>query len=286
MALQHIGGQSAIFVEKHHNVWPTWAGLGFPLVNLEYCCFGCWPKFLWHIKFGREQISSILRELLTLDLGTFCIRRATWRGFCCCVSRAFPDVAMVESKSMNLLQERVWTSFRMFSTWRFVAKLLCLVRLNCFGAFARIVLCHCMCWRDEQSNYKGAEKHWTHENSSFLRVLIRKIWCQCELISCGLQCRQCGFETAKCYIEIHEQPLWSLNRLAALFAQPPSIYSKCCMWSPTSASGKPQLYRRPHQPRLRVCRYVRTLGTLPVNSPIWDGGSIHDERRTRHSTQT
>ena len=35
-----------------------------------------------------------------------------------------------------------------------------------------------------------------------------------------------------------------------------------------------------------VCRYVRTLGTLPVNSLIWDGGSIHDERRTRHSTQT
>ena len=34
------------------------------------------------------------------------------------------------------------------------------------------------------------------------------------------------------------------------------------------------------------CRYVRTLGTLPVNSLIWDGGSIHDERRTRHSTQT
>lgn len=34
------------------------------------------------------------------------------------------------------------------------------------------------------------------------------------------------------------------------------------------------------------CRYVRTPGTLPVNSLIWDGGSIHDERRTRHSTQT
>jgi len=34
------------------------------------------------------------------------------------------------------------------------------------------------------------------------------------------------------------------------------------------------------------CRYVRTLGTLPVNSLIRDGGSIHDERRTRHSTQT
>ena len=32
------------------------------------------------------------------------------------------------------------------------------------------------------------------------------------------------------------------------------------------------------------CRYVRTLGTLPVNSLIWDGGSIHDKRRTRHST--
>jgi hypothetical protein len=35
-----------------------------------------------------------------------------------------------------------------------------------------------------------------------------------------------------------------------------------------------------------MCRYVRALGTLPVNSLIWDGGSIHDERRTRHSTQT
>jgi hypothetical protein len=34
------------------------------------------------------------------------------------------------------------------------------------------------------------------------------------------------------------------------------------------------------------CRYVGTPGTLPVNSLIWDGGSIHDERRTRHSTQT
>ena len=34
------------------------------------------------------------------------------------------------------------------------------------------------------------------------------------------------------------------------------------------------------------CRYVRSLGTLPVNSLIWDGGSIHDERRTRYSTQT
>jgi len=33
------------------------------------------------------------------------------------------------------------------------------------------------------------------------------------------------------------------------------------------------------------CRYVRTLGTLPVISLIWDGGSIHDERRPRHSTQ-
>ena len=36
----------------------------------------------------------------------------------------------------------------------------------------------------------------------------------------------------------------------------------------------------------RECRYVRTLGALPVNSLIWDGGSIHDERRTRHSAQT
>ncbi len=26
-----------------------------------------------------------------------------------------------------------------------------------------------------------------------------------------------------------------------------------------------------------ICRYVRSLGTLPVNSLIWDGGSIHDE---------
>ena len=33
------------------------------------------------------------------------------------------------------------------------------------------------------------------------------------------------------------------------------------------------------------CRYVRTLGTLPVISLIWGGGSFHDERRTRHSTQ-
>ena len=33
------------------------------------------------------------------------------------------------------------------------------------------------------------------------------------------------------------------------------------------------------------CGYVRSLGTLSVNSLIWDGGSIHDERRTRHSTQ-
>ena len=37
---------------------------------------------------------------------------------------------------------------------------------------------------------------------------------------------------------------------------------------------------------LICCRYVRTLGTLPVNSLFWDGGSFHDERRTRHSTQT
>jgi hypothetical protein len=35
-----------------------------------------------------------------------------------------------------------------------------------------------------------------------------------------------------------------------------------------------------------ACGYVRSLGTLSVNSLIWDGGSIHDERRTRHSTQT
>lgn len=35
-------------------------------------------------------------------------------------------------------------------------------------------------------------------------------------------------------------------------------------------------------PRL-ACRYVRTLGALPVISPIWDGGSIHDKRRTRHA---
>ena len=25
------------------------------------------------------------------------------------------------------------------------------------------------------------------------------------------------------------------------------------------------------------CRYVRTLGTLPVNSPIWDGGTSMDD---------
>ncbi len=34
------------------------------------------------------------------------------------------------------------------------------------------------------------------------------------------------------------------------------------------------------------CRYVRTLGTLPVNSLFWGGGSFHDERATRYSTQT
>ena len=33
------------------------------------------------------------------------------------------------------------------------------------------------------------------------------------------------------------------------------------------------------------CRYVRTLGTLSVNYPIWGGGSFHDKRRTRHPTQ-
>ncbi len=32
------------------------------------------------------------------------------------------------------------------------------------------------------------------------------------------------------------------------------------------------------------CRYVRTLGTLPVNYPIWGGGSFHDERKSRHPT--
>lgn len=37
---------------------------------------------------------------------------------------------------------------------------------------------------------------------------------------------------------------------------------------------------------LADCRYVRTLGTLPVNSLIWGGGSSYDERRARHSTQT
>lgn len=34
------------------------------------------------------------------------------------------------------------------------------------------------------------------------------------------------------------------------------------------------------------CRYVRTLGTLRVNSLMWDGESVHDERRTQHSAQT
>ena len=34
------------------------------------------------------------------------------------------------------------------------------------------------------------------------------------------------------------------------------------------------------------CRNVRTLSAPPVNSLIWDGGSIHDERRARRSTQT
>ena len=33
------------------------------------------------------------------------------------------------------------------------------------------------------------------------------------------------------------------------------------------------------------CKYVQTRGTLPVNSLIWHRGSIHDERRTRHSKQ-
>jgi len=28
------------------------------------------------------------------------------------------------------------------------------------------------------------------------------------------------------------------------------------------------------------CKYVRTLGTLPVNYPILGGGSFYDERRT------
>jgi hypothetical protein len=35
---------------------------------------------------------------------------------------------------------------------------------------------------------------------------------------------------------------------------------------------------------VRVCRYVRTLGTFPVNYPFWGGGSFHDKRRTRHPT--
>jgi len=42
---------------------------------------------------------------------------------------------------------------------------------------------------------------------------------------------------------------------------------------------------RLRSPESRDCRYVQTRGKLPVNSLIWDGGSIHDERRTRHSTQ-
>ena len=32
------------------------------------------------------------------------------------------------------------------------------------------------------------------------------------------------------------------------------------------------------------CRCARTLGTLPVNSLIWGGGSFHDGRRTGHPT--
>jgi len=35
-----------------------------------------------------------------------------------------------------------------------------------------------------------------------------------------------------------------------------------------------------------VCRYVRTLGTLPLNSHYLGEGSFHDERGTRYSTQT
>lgn len=34
--------------------------------------------------------------------------------------------------------------------------------------------------------------------------------------------------------------------------------------------------------RVSAHRYVRTRGTLPVNYPIWGGGSLHDKRRTRH----
>lgn len=57
-------------------------------------------------------------------------------------------------------------------------------------------------------------------------------------------------------------PLWTLLKLV--------------VWATPLCAGGESGQERSHP----NCRYVRTIGALPVNPLTWDEGSYHDERRT------